>query len=124
MDAGGWAYAGYLLWLGAGCMDFLQHRRRRRKPQARTAIVLGDQHRQETRLGQGLHELFRIGAFAILRAPVFARELGAEPAHRLADFRKAFGHPRPLPFGLVRGLADAGEASQLHAASTGSSTSP
>ena len=27
MDAGGWAYAGYLLWLGAGCMDFLQHRR-------------------------------------------------------------------------------------------------
>ena len=27
MQAGGWAYAGYLLWLAAGSLDFLQHRR-------------------------------------------------------------------------------------------------
>src|SRR5690606_35373835 len=27
MSAGGWAYAGYLAWLAAGSLDFIQHRR-------------------------------------------------------------------------------------------------
>ena len=57
--------------------------------QARAAVFLRDQHRQEARLGQGGDELGRIAPLAVQRAPVGAGKARAELAHRLADFGKA-----------------------------------
>ncbi len=57
-----------------------------RQPAA--AVLLRDQRREKAGLGQRRHELGRIAALAIELAPVFARETGAERAHRGADLRK------------------------------------
>src|ERR1700732_1343532 len=48
-------------------------------------------------LGERRHEVRRIGALAVEAAPVFAREAGAQRAHRLADRRDILGartHPQ------------------------------
>ena len=53
---------------------------------AGAAIFLGDQGGEEAGLGQRPDEGGRIFALAIERAPVFAREVGAQRADRAADF--------------------------------------
>ena len=73
--------------IAAGLVDLLQHRRRGRDAEARAAILLGDQDRQPTRLGQCLDEFRRIAALAVESAPVGAVELEAQRAHRVADLR-------------------------------------
>src|SRR3546814_9407008 len=70
-------------------MDFLEHRGRGAKAEARSAIGFGDQHRQETSLGQRADELGRIDAVAVEPLPIFARKIGAKAAHRFADFGMA-----------------------------------
>ena len=68
------------------------------EPQARAAVFLRDQHRQEPGLGQGGDELGRILPLAVQGAPIVAGEPRAQPAHRLADFGKVLvgvlGHHR------------------------------
>ena len=71
-------------------MDLLQDGVRRRQAQARPAVLLRDQHRQEARLGQRAHELGRIGALAIQLPPVLAGEAVAQLADGVTDFRKGF----------------------------------
>src|SRR5262249_31570442 len=53
---------------------------------------LGDQSREEARLGERRDELGGIGALAVERAPIFAWVLGAERAYRLADLRELVGY--------------------------------
>ena len=74
--------------LAAGPMDLLQHSGPRAQPQARTAIRLRDQHREEPGFGQRGDERGGIRALAVQGAPVGAREPGAEFAHRVPDFGK------------------------------------
>ncbi len=72
--------------IAAGAMDFLQHRARRRNPEARAAILLRDQDRQPALLGQRLDELCRILPLAIQRPPVSSGKPRTQLAHGLADF--------------------------------------
>ena len=58
--------------VAAGAVDFLQHRRAAPQPQARAAVFLRDQHRQEPGLGQGGDKLGRILPLAIQRPPIGA----------------------------------------------------
>ena len=79
-------------------MDFLKHRGRGAEAEARPTILFGDQDREETRLGERADELGRIDAVAVEALPIFAGEIGAQAAYRVADFgmalRLGFGHRR------------------------------
>ena len=80
--------------VAAGGLNLLHDHRRFGKRQARAAIFSRDQRGEEARFGQRGNEFVRIGAAAVLLAPVFARKTGAQLAYRLADFGKVFagGH--------------------------------
>jgi len=67
-------------------MDLLQHRGPGREAKPGPAILFRDQYGEEAGLGQRGHELGRIFALAIERAPVLAGKPRAQLAHRLADF--------------------------------------
>src|SRR5262249_3460761 len=49
------------------------------------AVLLRNQGGEKARLGEGLDERARVGAFTVERAPIFAREFAAQRPHRLAD---------------------------------------
>ena len=73
--------------IAARGVDLLQHRASGGNRQTRAAVFLRDKHRQVAGVGQRLDEGLRIFAVAVELAPVVARIVRAEPAHRLADFR-------------------------------------
>src|SRR3546814_9252181 len=56
--------------------------------QARTAISLRNERRQEARLGQALDKSGRIFRLAVEVAPIFAGKVGAERTNGAADLRK------------------------------------
>ena len=81
-------------------------------PEPAAAVALGNQRGQETRVGQRLHELPRVGALAVLLAPVLAGVARAEGADRLAqlavvvvevDEGAAFAHSTVTDFARLRG---------------------
>src|SRR5262249_48902791 len=55
------------------------------RAQPGAAVLLGDQHGQPARLGDGLHELLRVAACLVRLLPVLAGEPPAEVADRRAD---------------------------------------
>ena len=89
--------------LGVACstvaarfVNFFQDRGGGGNAESAAAVLLGDQDAEEAGLGQGAHELGRIGALPIQGAPIDAREPGAERFYRGADVGEAFAH-RPFP---------------------------
>ena len=76
--------------VAAGRLDFLHDHRRGIELEPAAAEFLGDQRGEKARPGQRIDELGRIGALAVLGAPVFARKFGAQRAHGAADFRQVF----------------------------------
>ena len=93
-------------------VDLLQDRRGRADAEPAAAVTLGDQRREETRVGERLHELFRIRALAVLLAPVLAGIARAERADRLAqlavvlvevDESGALAHSTVTDFARLRG---------------------
>jgi hypothetical protein len=79
-------------------VDFIEDRRRRVDAEPGAAVFLGDQHGEETVVGQRLDEFAGIGPLAVQLAPVFAGKIGAQRAHGVAN---------GLDFG-VRGLRGLG----------------
>ena len=78
-----------------GTVDLFQHRRCRGNTQAASAIGLGDQRCQETRLGQRLDELLGIGTRPVQLAPVLAGETLTQAGDRFTDLGvgcDALGH--------------------------------
>src|SRR5215212_5413583 len=71
--------------VAAGALHLLEDRGGRRQRQPRVALYFQDQHREVAGLGERVHELAWVAVLAIELAPVFARELRAQPDHRLAD---------------------------------------
>src|ERR1700690_1444991 len=71
--------------IAAGGVHFLEDRGGRADAKAAAAEFLRDQRGEIAGFGQRRDKIGRIGAFAVERAPVFARELGAQRAHAFAD---------------------------------------
>ena len=93
-------------------VDLLQDRRRSPDAEPAAAVALRDQRGQKTRVGERLHELFRVGPLAILLAPVLAGVARAERADRLAqlavvlvevDDGGALAHSTVTDFARLRG---------------------
>jgi hypothetical protein len=66
-------------------MHLFQDRASGADAQPAAAKLFGDERGEIAGFSERTHELGRIGALAVERAPVFAGELGAQRAHRLAD---------------------------------------
>src|SRR5919198_3210653 len=71
--------------VAAGRLDLLHDHCRGGQAQPAAAILFRDQRGEEAGLGERRDELGRIGALTVERAPIFARELGAEGANGLTD---------------------------------------
>src|SRR3546814_395845 len=100
--------------VAAGPVDLLKHRRCRLQPESRTTIILRYEHREKTGLGERIHELPGIGALPVQPLPIFSREIGAEPADRLADLGIALliaAHD--LPFSRTRSEEHTSELQSL-----------
>src|SRR6202142_1476526 len=76
--------------IAAGGVHFLEDRGGRADAKAAAAEFLRDQRGEIAGFGQRRDKIGRIGAFAVERAPVFARELGAQRAHAFADVGEVF----------------------------------
>jgi len=73
--------------IAAQAMHLLQDPGRRADALAAAAIGLGNQDREQPRLGHGLDELRRIDALAIEPAPVIGRETGHDAGDQALDLR-------------------------------------
>ena len=85
--------------VAAGALDLLEDRATGRERQAAAAIGLRDQRGEKAGLRERAHELFRIGAGRVLRAPVGAGEGRAQAAHRIPDvpvILRLASRPRPV----------------------------
>src|SRR3546814_16975961 len=73
--------------VAAARLDILHNDGGRGEIQARTAISLRNERRQEARLGQALAKSGRIFRLAVEVAPIFAGKVGAERTNREAEPR-------------------------------------
>src|SRR3546814_7439954 len=76
--------------VAARTVNFLEHRGRSAETEARPAILFGDQDREKPRFVERADEFGRIDAVAVEPLPIFTGKIGAQAAHRLADFRMAW----------------------------------
>src|SRR6266498_1461690 len=82
-------------------LDLLHDHCRGGHAQPAAAILFRDQRGEEAGLGERRDELGRIAALAVERAPIFARELGAEGANGLADLCEIIGRGTHFSLGHV-----------------------
>ena len=75
--------------VATGRVDLLEDHARRRQRQPRTAVFLGNERCEPPGLGQRGDELLGV-AVRLERAPVRAREAGAQLAHRGTDLAELF----------------------------------
>ena len=66
-------------------VDRFEHRAGSRQRQARPAIFFRDQRTEKAAFGQRLHELKRIGVFAVELEPICVVKVLAQTAHCIAD---------------------------------------
>ena len=71
----------------ATALDFLEYRTGRRQIHAGAIVLLRNQHRQVTGVGERLHKFGRVSLVSILVAPVFIGIVPAQARDRIADFR-------------------------------------